>query len=71
MKKLLIYPFNKETCPIARYRHLLNGYEIISAIPEKGFGWEGKDVCELDGGELTGFRSCIQNKYCHKNQHAP
>ena len=55
MKKLLVYPFTKELCPLARYRNLLNEYELIAAIPPKGFGWEGKDACEIDGGAPTGF----------------
>lgn len=55
MKKLLIYPFTKEMCPLVRYRSLLKEYELIAAIPEQGFGWEGKDVCEIDGGTPTGF----------------
>lgn len=55
MKKLLIYQFTKEMCPLVRYRSLLKGYELIAAIPEQGFGWEGKDVCEIDGGTPTGF----------------
>lgn len=55
MKKLLVYPFNKETCPLVRYRKMLREYELVAAVPEKGYGWEGKDVCELDGGEPTGF----------------
>ncbi|MGI6189650.1 MAG: TIGR04066 family peptide maturation system protein [Caldicoprobacteraceae bacterium] len=53
MKKLMIYPFNKEVCPIARFKHLLEGYEFISAVPSKGFGWERRDACELDGGSTT------------------
>jgi peptide maturation system protein (TIGR04066 family) len=59
MKKLLINPLTKDDCPIIRYRHLLNDYEIVATIPEKGYGLEGKDVCVLDGGEPTGviFRS--------------
>lgn len=55
MKKLLIYPFTKEMCPLARYRNQLKEYELIAAIPAHGFGWEGKDVCEIDGGTPTGF----------------
>jgi peptide maturation system protein (TIGR04066 family) len=33
---------------------MLDNYEIIAAIPEKGYGLEGKDICVLDGGEPTG-----------------
>jgi peptide maturation system protein (TIGR04066 family) len=55
MKKLLIFPFTKDMCPLVRYRDTLDGYDLISAVPEKGFGWEGKDICELDGGKTTGF----------------
>jgi peptide maturation system protein (TIGR04066 family) len=33
---------------------MLDNYEIVAAIPEKGYGLEGKDVCVLDGGEPTG-----------------
>lgn len=55
MKKLMVYPFTKETCPIARFRHLLEGYELISAVPPKGFDWERRDACELDGGSPTGI----------------
>jgi peptide maturation system protein (TIGR04066 family) len=54
MKKLVINPLTKDESPIIRYRHMLDNYEIVSAIPEKGYGFEGKDVCVLDGGELTG-----------------
>lgn len=55
MKKLMVYPFNKDMCSIARFRHMLEGYELTSAIVPKGFCWEEKDVCELDGGVPTGF----------------
>jgi len=55
MKKLFIGKFIKEMTPIARYRDMLDGYELVSAIPVKGFGWENKDVCILDGGVPTGF----------------
>jgi peptide maturation system protein (TIGR04066 family) len=55
MKKLLINPLTKDECPIIRYRHMLDNYEIVAAIPEKGYGLEGKDVCVLDGGEPTSF----------------
>lgn len=53
MKKLMVYPFDKEVSPIARFRHLLEGYELISIVPPKGFGWERRDTCELDGGTPT------------------
>jgi peptide maturation system protein (TIGR04066 family) len=33
---------------------MLNNYKIVAAIPEKGYGFESKDVCVLDGGEQTG-----------------
>jgi peptide maturation system protein (TIGR04066 family) len=33
---------------------MLDNYDIVAAIPEKGYGLEGKDVCVLDGGEPTG-----------------
>lgn len=55
MKKLLVYPFTKDMCPLARYRDMLEGYELTSAVPAKGFGWEGRDACELDGGAPTGI----------------
>lgn len=55
MKRLLIYPFTKNMCPIVRHRDMLVGYEISAAIPAKGYGWEGKDACELDGGLPTGI----------------
>jgi len=58
MKKLLISPFTKDECPLIRYRHLINDYEIVAAVPEKGYGLEGKDACSLDGGETTGFVLC-------------
>jgi peptide maturation system protein (TIGR04066 family) len=34
---------------------MLNNFEIVAVIPEKGYGLEGKDVCVLDGGEPTGI----------------
>ncbi|HCC35274.1 MAG TPA: hypothetical protein DEQ02_06405 [Ruminococcaceae bacterium] len=55
MKKLLIYPFTKELCPIVRYRGLLSGYELVAAIPLPGYGWEGTDVGRIDGGPPTDF----------------
>lgn len=55
MNKLLVYPFTKELCPLIRNRSLIKEYELVSAVPHKGFGWEGKDICEIDGGEPTGF----------------
>lgn len=54
MKKLLVYPFNKNFCPMARYSQMLESYEQIAAVPPKGFGWKGKDTCGLDGGAPTG-----------------
>ena len=55
MNKLLIYPFTKEMCPIIRHRDMLKEYELSAVIPQNGFAWEGKDICELDGGEPTDF----------------
>jgi peptide maturation system protein (TIGR04066 family) len=54
MKKLIINPLTKDESPVIRYRHMLDNYEIVAAIPKKGYGFEGKDVCVLDGGEPTG-----------------
>jgi peptide maturation system protein (TIGR04066 family) len=40
---------------------MLYNYDIVAAIPEKGYGLEGKDACALDGGELTDF--ILHNPY--------
>jgi peptide maturation system protein (TIGR04066 family) len=34
---------------------MLDNYEVIAVIPEKGYRLEGKDICVLDGGEPTGI----------------
>jgi peptide maturation system protein (TIGR04066 family) len=32
---------------------MLDNYEVVVAVPKKGYGFEGKDICVLDGGEPT------------------
>jgi len=61
MKKMFISPFTKDECPIIRHRHMVRDYDIVAAVPEKGYGLDGKDVCALDGGESTGF--ILRNPY--------
>lgn len=67
MNKLAIYPYHKQNCAIARYRHLVKGYELTSIIAAKGWGGQGKDASYFDGGVVTGieitevFEDGIQN----------
>ncbi|MBP1904018.1 peptide maturation system protein (TIGR04066 family) [Paenibacillus turicensis] len=55
MKKLAIYPYHKQNCPIARYKHLLEGYELTSIITAKGWGGNGQDASFFDGGVSVGI----------------
>ncbi|MGG0822572.1 TIGR04066 family peptide maturation system protein [Paenibacillus turicensis] len=55
MKKLAIYPYHKQNCAIARYKHLLEGYELTSIIAAKGWGSNGKDASHFDGGVSVGI----------------
>ncbi|WP_238915659.1 TIGR04066 family peptide maturation system protein [Clostridium sp. YIM B02555] len=55
MKKLMIYPFDKEVTDIARYRENLKNYQLINVISPKGWGLNGKDSNKLDGGKETGM----------------
>lgn len=56
MKKLLVYPFDKNTTPLIRYADLLDNFQVVSGVPMSGYFLEHKDTCELDGGLPTGFK---------------
>lgn len=55
MKKLMIYPYDKEATSIARNRKLLKEYELVSIVALKGWGYREKDGSELDGGSEIGI----------------
>lgn len=55
MKKLIIYPFEKEISDIARYREILEEYKLVNIVAPKGWGLGGKESSKLDGGEKTGM----------------
>lgn len=54
-KKLMIYPFNKQICAVARYARLLKGFVLTAAVSPKNYGYDGKDVSFLDGGKSVGI----------------
>ena len=54
-KNLMIYPFNKRVSAIARYAQLLKGYILTAAVSPKNYGYDGKDVSYIDGGEFVGI----------------
>lgn len=53
MKKLIIYPYDKETSCIARYRNLIVDYELVGVIGFKGWNINLKDASYFDGGSNT------------------
>lgn len=55
MKKLMIYPYDKENSCIARYRNLIIDYELVSVIGFKGWNLNLKDASYFDGGSKTGI----------------
>ncbi len=44
MKKLIIYPFEKEISDIARYREILEEYKLVNIVAPKGWGLEEKNL---------------------------
>lgn len=52
--KMLLYPFNAENAPIARYAPMA-GYEMGAAVAPESWGYHGKDVSFCDGGPDTGL----------------
>lgn len=54
-KKLMLYPFGKKTCAVARYNQLLKGYVLASVVSPKNYGYDGKDVSFVDGGDFVGI----------------
>lgn len=55
-KKLTYYPMTRDLCAIARYAHLLNGYEINALLVPPHTGYEGKDINIIDGGDETNLQ---------------
>lgn len=55
MKKLMVYPYNRETTSIARWKDLLENYELVSLVGTKGWGLDNRDASILDKGKETGI----------------
>lgn len=55
MKKLLIYPYDKDMVSIARYKDLLIDYELVSLIGPKGWGYDGQDASKVDDSKTIGM----------------
>ncbi|SHJ38143.1 peptide maturation system protein, TIGR04066 family [Clostridium cavendishii DSM 21758] len=53
--KIVIYPYDIQSTPLLRYRHLLNDYEIIGVVSPKGWGLNNKDASSADGGPNIGI----------------
>jgi len=57
MKKLLIYPFDIETAPLARYAKMVEGYDAVIPVAEWS-AWGDADVIDAsfyDGGHSVGI----------------
>ncbi len=52
--KALVYPFDKEFCPILRNKNILDDYDILAVISPNGWGYNGEDAGTLDGGLPVG-----------------
>lgn len=64
MKKLMVYPFNKMVCEMARFRHLLKEYELTAVTSPESYGFAGKDISIVDGGEQAGMEisGCLEEE---------
>ncbi|MGZ7442152.1 TIGR04066 family peptide maturation system protein [Paenibacillus sp. TH7-28] len=55
-KRAVVYPYDKESAPLLRFRELLVEYEVVAALAPPGFGLTGKDAGIAIGGETIGIR---------------
>lgn len=53
--RILIFPFDKTVCPIARYREMLQGYKISGILSPRYLRLNGIDIADIDGGNDTGI----------------
>ncbi|MDF2540587.1 MAG: peptide maturation system protein family [Herbinix sp.] len=56
MKKLALYPFNRELSPIARYIDLLPEYDRCYPLVPNTFSCDGLDISSIDGGDFHGIK---------------
>ena len=55
MKRLALFPMNRDQCAIARFASLLQGYQLTHCITPAYKKLDGADTSRLDGGDPTGF----------------
>lgn len=53
MKSAAIFPFDKSSVCLARYRHLIKQYNLQYFISPKGRALDKKDIAAIDGGIET------------------
>lgn len=76
-KKLMIYPFNRRTSVIARHAESLKGYILTAIVSPDNYGYRGKDISYVDGGEFAdvtisssfqdGLSQCDCVLFCNTN----
>ena len=54
-KRLMIYPFNEEFCPVLRHSDFPD-YQIEVLVSPKGWGLESRDGGTIDGGQPLGLK---------------
>ncbi|AGK99602.1 TIGR04066 family peptide maturation system protein [Clostridium pasteurianum] len=54
--KVMIYPFDIESAPLIRHNNLINEYDIVAAVSPNGWGFNGKDIGNVDSGELINLK---------------
>lgn len=53
MKKVLLFPYNLNSCELISYRDMLLEYEIVGVIAPSGWGLTDQDAGYVDGGTDT------------------
>ncbi|WP_315080668.1 TIGR04066 family peptide maturation system protein [uncultured Clostridium sp.] len=56
MKKLMVYPYDKDLSSIARYKDMIIDYELVSIVALKGMNFQEKDASYVDGGKEIGLK---------------
>jgi len=54
-EKVVLYPFDIQSVPLLRHKHLLNNYDIVGAVSPEGWGLCGKDAGLTDCGNKLGI----------------
>ncbi len=55
MDRILIYPYDLQSCPIVRHKELLKEYEVAALVSPRGWGMNGKDGRAADNGSEIGI----------------